>query len=107
LENFSGAPNRTRCFAHIINLIAQTVIRQFDIPKARDDGGFVNEATVKELRVLATDIDVEELLTQASNAYGDGDNEDDLEGWVDEQSDLSTWDLKELEDDVRPVQRTL
>jgi hypothetical protein len=114
VKGFSGAPNRTRCFAHIINLIAQTIIRQFDIPKDKDggsadDGRFVDEAAVRELETLATNVDVEELLTRASNSHGDSDadSEDDLEGWVDEQSDLSTWDLRELEDDVRPVRRTL
>lgn len=105
LENFSGAESQTRCFAHIINLIAQTIIRQFDIPKAKE-GGLVDQA-VNELQVLATDIDIEELLTQANNAYKDADKEDDLEGWVNEQSGLSTLDLKRLEADVQPVRRTL
>ena len=35
LGNFSGGGNQTHCFAHIINLIAKTVIQQFDIPKAK------------------------------------------------------------------------
>jgi hypothetical protein len=114
VEGFSGAPNRTRCFAHIINLIAQTVIRQFDIPKENNrevigEGGSLDEAAVRELQNLATNIEVEELLTRAGNTYGDSDadNEDNLEGWVDEQGDLSAYDLDELEDDVRPVRRTL
>jgi hypothetical protein len=105
LETFAGAQNRTRCFAHIINLIAQTVIRQFDIPKTKG-GGLVDEA-MKELRVLAEDIDIEELLTRANNTHKDGDNDDNLEGLVNEWSGLSTGDLEELEADVRPVRRVL
>jgi hypothetical protein len=47
LAAFPGAENQTCCFAHIINLIAKTVIQQFDIPKARE-GEVVDEA-LKEL----------------------------------------------------------
>jgi hypothetical protein len=105
LEKFSGVESRTRCFAHIVNLIAQTIIRQFDIPKAKE-GGLVDGA-MKELRVLATDIDIEELLTRANNASKDADNDDDLEGWANEQSGMSTSDLKRFEADVQPVRRML
>lgn len=105
LEKFSGVESRTRCFAHIVNLIAQTVIRQFDVPKAKD-GVLVDEA-MKELRVLATDIDIEELLTRANAAGKDADTEDDLDGSVNEQTGLSALDLKRLEANVQPVRRTL
>ncbi|KAG1760280.1 hypothetical protein EDD22DRAFT_757666, partial [Suillus occidentalis] len=37
LEDFPGETNRTRCFLHIINLVAKTLIRQFDVPKAKAD----------------------------------------------------------------------
>jgi hypothetical protein len=33
LTDFPGSPNRTRCFNHIINLVAKTVIKSFDTPK--------------------------------------------------------------------------
>jgi hypothetical protein len=107
LENFSGAENRTRCFAHIINLIAQTIIRQFDVPKTKV-GESVDKAML-ELQALATDIDVEEALTQAGNTKEEGDDEDDddLEGWVDERSKLSTVDLTKLEGNVQPVRKAL
>ena len=62
---------------------------------------------MNELRVLATDINIEELLTQANNAYKDADKEDDLEGWVNKQSRLSTLNLKRLKANVQPVQRML
>ena len=32
LPDFPGSANHTRCFLHILNLIAKTVIRQFDTP---------------------------------------------------------------------------
>ncbi|KAF9537612.1 hypothetical protein CPC08DRAFT_613930, partial [Agrocybe pediades] len=30
LDHFPGAPNQTRCFTHILNLVAKTIIKQFD-----------------------------------------------------------------------------
>ncbi|KAG1871907.1 hypothetical protein C8R48DRAFT_556663, partial [Suillus tomentosus] len=30
LEDFPGETNRTQCFLHIVNLVAKTLIRQFD-----------------------------------------------------------------------------
>ena len=32
IDTFPGAPNQTRCFAHILNLVAKTVLRQFEGP---------------------------------------------------------------------------
>ncbi|KAH9051519.1 hypothetical protein EDB87DRAFT_1571406, partial [Lactarius vividus] len=82
------------------------VIRQFDIPKAKE-GEFVDMA-MEELHELASDIKAEEVLTQANNTHGaDDDKDDDLEGWVDEQGELSAWDLRELEGNVQPVRMTL
>ena len=105
LATFSGAPNRTRCFAHVVNLIAQTIIRQFDVPKAKE-GGVADEAA-KGLQKLAEDIDIEELLTRANTTYNNSDNEDDLDGWIDEKRALSPSDLEGLEVSVQPVRRTL
>ena len=107
LDDFPGEVNRTRCFAHIINLIAKTVIQQFDIPKARE-GEIVDEA-LKELRALAGDIDIEELLTKASTAKDDDDEDDDdnEEGWVDERGEMSQFEAEELAVDVQPVRTML
>lgn len=38
VENFPGAANQTRCFTHILNLVAKSILRQFDVAKkAADD----------------------------------------------------------------------
>lgn len=107
VSGFDGATNRTRCFAHIINLIAKTIIRQFDIPEAKEDQ--LADAAMAELRVLANDMDMEDLLTQANRVYSDDekDEDDDLDGWVDERSRLSVSDLEELEEDVQPIRKML
>ena len=33
VENFPGAANKTRCFNHILNLVAKSILRLFDAPK--------------------------------------------------------------------------
>ncbi|KAG2085569.1 uncharacterized protein F5147DRAFT_527472, partial [Suillus discolor] len=33
VDSFSGALSRTRCFLHIVNLIAKSIIKLFDVPK--------------------------------------------------------------------------
>ena len=30
IDTFPGAPNQTQCFAHILNLVAKTVLHQFE-----------------------------------------------------------------------------
>jgi hypothetical protein len=34
---FDGEASQTRCFVHIINLIAKSMIKQFDTPKAKEE----------------------------------------------------------------------
>ena len=61
LNKFSGEANRTRCFTHILNLVAKSIIKQFDIPKAQ--AGTVLDDVAKELALLATDLDMEENIS--------------------------------------------
>ena len=35
LEKFPGAANRMRCFMHILNLVAKSILKQFNLPKAK------------------------------------------------------------------------
>jgi hypothetical protein len=37
LKNYPGEAGHTQCFTHIINLVAKSIIRQFDIPKGKVD----------------------------------------------------------------------
>jgi len=58
LCDFPGETNQTRCFTHILNLIAKSIIKQFDILKAHADEVLYD--TAKELAALAVDLDIEE-----------------------------------------------
>ena len=57
LPNFSGAPNR--CFLHIVNLVAKSILKQFDVLDDKADAA-LNQAEC-ELINLAARIDMEEL----------------------------------------------
>ena len=89
VETFPGAANRTRCFAHILNLVAKSVLRQFEGPKkgkAADDAAKELAADVDEM-----DVDNNEASDGGSNKGGndceDGDDDvvdDNEDGLLDE-----------------------
>lgn len=107
LEIFPGDSNRTCCFNHIVNLIAKSVIQQFDIPKAKGNQSF--DHVLRELMVLAEDLDQEEVATREGECWSSEiDSEDDkLDGWVDEREDMSEMEQSELDDNIQPVRRVL
>jgi hypothetical protein len=76
LPDFPGDANHTRCFAHIVNLIAKSLLWQFDIPKKKGDE--VLNQTEQDLLDLAGDINLEEVETRGA-AEGDLDN-DNMDG---------------------------
>ena len=59
---------------HILNFVAKSIIKQFDIPKAHADE--VLDDAAKELAALAVDLDIEE---QVSHEGLPGDGEDDAD----------------------------
>jgi hypothetical protein len=36
LDDFPGPANQTRCFMHMVNLIAKSILKPFDIQKNKD-----------------------------------------------------------------------
>lgn len=105
LAVFPGEAGWTRCLAHIINLIAKSVIKQFDIPKAKT--GEVLDDALEELIALANEIEVEERLTRESANEDDDLEDDNEEGWIDEQAKLSKEDQEKLNKDVQLVRLVL
>lgn len=97
LDNYPGSANRTRCFTHILNLVAKCIMKQFDTPKkkkkADSDAGEVDE----DADDLAAAFDeLEEEL------------EDENGGWeYDMCADMTSEDVENLEENVKPVRRVL
>jgi hypothetical protein len=109
LEAFPGAANRTRCFTHILNLVAKSIIKQFDVPKAQGDE--VLDDVAKELAALAVDLDTEERLSRESPSFeGDSDEEgedDNVNGWTDVRNELSIEERKVFDKSLQPVRLVL
>ena len=108
-----SAVNRTRCFLHILNLVAKSLLRQFDVtPAQKETDSIENDLSPEEedLLALAEDIDKEELTMALQDDANDdeeapeGDNDD---GWVDEVEELSDEEREALKVHIRPVSRVL
>jgi hypothetical protein len=106
LRDFPGEANRTRCFLHIVNLVAKQLLKQFDVPRKGADSA-LNEAE-QQLLELAAGIDIEELVTAAELGAGAGsEGNDDIDGWVDEMEELDSDEREELEKSIQPVRLVL
>ncbi|KAG2060652.1 hypothetical protein BDR06DRAFT_967098 [Suillus hirtellus] len=55
--HFRGEIARTQCFLHIVNLVAKSILKQFDIPKKQVDNLLGRD---EELHKLGRDIDLED-----------------------------------------------
>lgn len=133
LPAFSSV-NRTRCFTHILNLIAKSILKLFDVKKKKgkeknsDKGGDGDDSgdnddeqdeeqeqddelsdEERELLELAGDIEEEELTIIRENHVDDDevDDDDDEDGWVDEVAELSAEEQAALGESIRPVSRVL
>src|SRR6266508_1611002 len=112
IENFPGAANQTRCFTHILNLVAKSVLRQFEAPKSK--GGNVLDDAARELAAVFDDLDDLDDDDVALNSGGDEDDEegtndvgddvvdDDEDGLPDERDGMSEEELASLEKSVKP-----
>ena len=58
LEDFPGALNQTRCFLHILSITEKAIIKQFNVPKTKNNSMLGEAAQV--LARLAEGIDIEE-----------------------------------------------
>lgn len=102
LDLFPGPKNQTRCFTHVLNLIVKSVIRQFDVPKAKQNETLNNR--IQQLQVLAADIDLEEESTRNGVEIGSDENEEDnVDGWIDEREKMSADNVEMLDESVQPV----
>lgn len=107
--------NRTRCFTHIVNLIAKSLLKQFDVKPKKEDGQkdtntdkSDNEQSDKEeseLQELAAGIEDEEQMMLQEEDLDDNEikDEDDINGWVDKMEDLSDEEHKELMKSICPI----
>jgi hypothetical protein len=111
LENFPGEAKRTRCFAHIINLVVKCILKQFDVPKKKKkvQKGEEEEESSDEDIVRA----LEGLHSELESDI-DGESEERLDGEdvtgdavPDGHEGMSAADVRVLEETVKPVRHVL
>ena len=100
------AVNRTRCFNHILNLVAKSLLKQFDVHRTDKEASDLDDDE-RSLLGLAGDIDEELTMEQEDDSEDGGIEEDDLEDWVDEIAALTPEERKDLEALIHPVKCTL
>jgi CO/xanthine dehydrogenase Mo-binding subunit len=98
LANYTGKDAHVRCFLHILNLVAKTVIKVFDAPKR-------NGGAETLLEKLAEGIELEEEEVRLAGQE-DG-NDDNVEGWSDEMDLLTDEERAELEEGILPVRMVI
>ena len=85
---------------HILNLVAKSILKQFDLPKAKADE--VLDAAAWALADIAGDIEVEEEL-MGDDLVGDDEDDDSSEGLADIQGEMSAEEIVELDESLQPV----
>ena len=97
VPEFAGSASHTCCFLHIVNLIAKSLIRQFDVKK-------VTVEQDHELAELRRELADEEAAFQGGMVGADDvevvDEVDNDEGWVDEMEDLTDKEKEELDQSI-------
>ena len=100
IPEFAGSASHTRCFLHIVNLIAKSLIHQFDAGKMTAKGDH-------ELAELRRELE-EEANYQGSADSNEAEKKvDNDEGWVDEIENMTDKEKTELETSIRPVKLAL
>ena len=103
ISNFPGAANQTRCFTHILNLVARSILHQFEAPKkkgADDSEDFGRSAEV--LAELTKELELDEPENFA-NEFGDDEDElnladkNDDDGLGDEHDGMSEEEVANLQ----------
>jgi hypothetical protein len=107
IKTFSGDKNRARCFNHVVALVVNSTVHQFDVPKGLANA--VLDVVERELQELAEGIDIEDKQTQDEwqGLDDEGGKGDDIEGWVDEVAPLLVADRAELKENIKPVKLVL
>jgi hypothetical protein len=110
VSDFPGAANQTRCFTHILNLVAKSILRLFDMPKKVGDGDEGIGDTADVMATLARevgsscDVDSEDPTEDDAGEEVGGDDNDDGR---DERDGMSEGEVAELEENIAPVRLVL
>jgi len=120
IENFPGAANQTHCFTHILNLVAKSILCQFEAPKLKRRNAL--DDTTRELATIFHDLENDDMNLNndaesdggGNEDSGEGDDnvdddmiDDDDDGLLDEWDGVSEEELASIEKCVKLVQLVL
>ncbi len=98
LDNYPGSANWTRCFTHILNLVAKCIMKQFDAPKKNKTGGDASEI----------DDDVADDLAATFDELDEELEDEDGDDWeYNMRADMVNEDVEKLEENVKLVRHVL
>ena len=92
---FPGQANHTCCFAHIINLVAKSLLKQFDLPENK-----AGSATQEELQEFEEEVEMDGAGSTAGTEGPALEDADNLDGFVDEREGMSEGELEESANSV-------
>ena len=101
IRNFPRPANQTRCFNHIVALVAMWIVQQFDVPKGNDADAM--DDAEKELMELAQGSDVEETIAQKDwESVEDEEDKDKIAEWGEDDNEEGGLDWDTLNESLRP-----
>jgi len=110
LDDFPGSPNRTRCFAHTLNLVAKCIMKQFDAPKKNEQEADGWDKAFDALDALADELESDSEFNEANDEESEPEENEDgeiEEGTFDGRDGMTAEEIRDLERTVKPVQRVL
>ena len=109
LDNFPGPANQTRCFLHILRIMAKSIIKQFDVPKTKNGpSDMVTDAVALALAKIAEGLDNEEWEEYENQEQNDDEADDQpLDAWMEVQDGLTEQEREDINLHVWPVRLML
>lgn len=99
LDDFPGPANQTRCFLHILNLTAKSILKQFDEKNGPNDIAGDN--------VVAQALDVEQEEYKKLELNDEDMDDRPLDLWVNFEDGWSEEDREEIRLSTQPVRLML
>ena len=85
VTEFPRQANRTHCFAHIINLVAKSLLKQFDLPKNKA-GSVVSAA--QDLQEFTEELEMDGASNTTATEGPALEDADNADGFVDERRNI-------------------
>ena len=108
LTGFSKV-NHTRCFLHVNNLVAQSIVRQFDVPTHSKMS--IVDPTNPNNHLYTSDINHKEQEIHEALLRNAGmeevEEDDDTDSWVNEMAALTEVKRKVVEEGLQPIKLLL